>query len=445
MVTEILIKTLLVEDDENLIFVISELLKDLSIEVQFAKTLAQARELLDTEDFDLIILDLGLPDGDGLELLKDIKVLSPGADILIMTGRNEAHPAVVSLKMGVFDYIVKPFELNDFRQCIKRFLMKSLAKQRCSAEARAQAEMPVGESRQMRMIREEIQRIADYPMPVLITGETGTGKELVARAIHQCSSIFRGPFVKVDCGVLSPTIIESELFGYEKGAFTDAKSSKIGLVELARGGVLFFDEITNLPYELQAKLLQLIEERRFRRVGGVKELEVSLRIIAATNEDLPELVRDGRFREDLYWRLNVVNIALPPLRHRPEDILPLAYYFLEKYSRATKKTIKGFTDKAEQILLEHQWPGNVRELRNAIERAVIYCKGQWIGPEDLGLGNRSPLQRCPEQIRIVPLSEIERDYIRKVLETVGWNKSKAARMLGISRTTLREKIKALQI
>ncbi len=441
------IKALLVEDDEHLAFIISELLKEYPVDVMSAETLARARAVLhETEDLSIVVLDLCLPDGDGMDLVAEIRSRAPEAEVLIMTGRNEATAAVHSLKMGVFDYIVKPFELEDFRRCIKRMVMRVEAKQRCSTEAMAQVVMPVGESRQMRSIRQEILRVASYPMPVLIVGETGTGKELVARAIHQCSSLFKGPFVKVDCGVLSPTIIESELFGYEKGAFTDAKTSKIGLVELANGGTLFFDEITSLPFELQAKLLQLIEEKRFRRVGGVREIEVATRIIAATNEDIESLVRQGRFREDLYWRLNVVTIKLPPLRQRPEDILPLAYYFLEKLSRAMNKRLIGFNAEAEQVLLSQQWPGNVRQLRNAVERAVMYCRGEWITSEDLGLpGSRPAVQGMEETFKITTLYEMEREYIKKVLEAVGWNKSKAARMLGISRTTLREKLKTMQI
>ncbi|RME66477.1 MAG: sigma-54-dependent Fis family transcriptional regulator [Nitrospirae bacterium] len=443
MATKTDIRCLLVEDDENLTFVLSNLLKEFSIKTYPSETLSQARQFLENEDPDLVILDLGLPDGDGSGLIEEIRSHLPDTAILIITGRDDATTAVNSLKMGVIDYIVKPFDLNELRKTINRIILKILARRDVLSEQDSEGPLLIGQSRQIKMINREIHRIADYPLPVLITGQTGTGKELVARAIHKASTVFKGPFVKVDCGVLSPTIIESELFGYEKGAFTDAKTSKAGLVEIANGGVLFFDEITNLPYELQSKLLQLIEEKRFRRVGGLKEIEVNLRIIAATNEKIEDLIKKGSFREDLYWRLNAITLNLPPLRERREDILCLAYYFLEKYCRQIKKTLKGFNDEAEKLLLIHPWPGNVRQLRNAVERAVIYCKGQWVGPEDLALTNTTAQKQDSFQIK--PLSEIERDYIKRVLEVTKGNKTKAARLLGISRTTLREKIKTLHL
>ncbi len=443
MATKTDIRCLLVEDDENLTFVLSNLLKEFSIKTYPSETLSQARQFLENEDPDLVILDLGLPDGDGSGLIEEIRANLPDTAILIITGRDDATTAVNSLKMGVIDYIVKPFDLNELRKTINRIILKILARRDVLSEQDSEGPLLIGQSRQIKMINREIHRIADYPLPVLITGQTGTGKELVARAIHKASTVFKGPFVKVDCGVLSPTIIESELFGYEKGAFTDAKTSKAGLVEIANGGVLFFDEITNLPYELQSKLLQLIEEKRFRRVGGLKEIEVNLRIIAATNEKIEDLIKKGSFREDLYWRLNAITLNLPPLRERREDILCLAYYFLEKYCRQIKKTLKGFNDEAEKLLLIHPWPGNVRQLRNAVERAVIYCKGQWVGPEDLALTYATAQKQDSFQIK--PLSEIERDYIKRVLEVTKGNKTMAARLLGISRTTLREKIKTLHL
>jgi two-component system response regulator HydG len=271
--------------------------------------------------------------------------------------------------------------------------------------------------------------------PVLITGETGTGKELAARAIHDGRPGDNGVFVKVDCGTLSPSLMESELFGYDKGAFTDARSEKRGLVELAHGGTLFLDEIGNLPIDLQPKLLRLIEESTFRKVGGLKDIAVKIRIIAATNADIEEQISLGRFREDLFYRLNVLPIPLPPLRHRGEDVLLLADYLLHEIRREMKKDIGGFTPDGRQRILSHHWPGNIRELRNAIEREVIFSRDAAITMACIGEGDKAPLLKKEP---LTTLKEMERQYIRKVLAAVDQNKSKAARILGISRTTLRE-------
>ncbi len=276
-----------------------------------------------------------------------------------------------------------------------------------------------------------------------MTGETGTGKELVARAIHDGHSGQSGVFVKVDCGTLSENLIESELFGHRKGAFTDALQDKKGLVELADGGTLFLDEIGNLPISLQPKLLRLIEESTFRKVGGIKDIKVRLRIIAATNAGLEAEIGRGRFREDLYYRLNVIPVALPPLRHRGGDVLLLAEYFLHGLKKELKKEISGFTPAACREMLRHDWPGNIRELRNLIERQVIFCRTGWLSLAELtprqarpaSTGNQEPLS----------LREMERQYIERILKLTNNNKSKAARILGISRTTLREKLDSDQI
>jgi transcriptional regulator with PAS, ATPase and Fis domain len=287
----------------------------------------------------------------------------------------------------------------------------------------------------MLRVKEAIGMAAMVDAAVLITGETGTGKELVARAIHDNRPNQNGVFVKVDCGTLSANLMESELFGYDKGAFTDARTDKRGLVELAHGGTLFLDEIGNLPIELQPKLLRLIEESTFRKVGGLKDIAVKIRIIAATNADIEEQIDINRFREDLYYRLNVLPIALPPLRRRGEDVLLLAAYFLEEARRDIKKPIAGFSAEGQQRLLNHDWPGNIRELRNAIEREVIFSRSAIISMSTIsGSSIAPPLKKEV----LLTLKEMERQYTQKVLAAVDNNKSKAARILGISRTTLRE-------
>jgi transcriptional regulator with PAS, ATPase and Fis domain len=294
----------------------------------------------------------------------------------------------------------------------------------------------IGSSPAMERVKDAIRLASEVESPVLVTGETGTGKELVARAIHDTRTGPGNIFVKVDCGTLSASLIESELFGHSKGAFTDARTEKKGLVELANGGTLFLDEIGNLPLELQPKMLRLIEESTFRRVGGIKDIQVKIRIIAATNVELERKIAEGHFREDLYYRLNVVPVSLPPLRERGEDILQLASYFLHELKRDLRKKIRGFTPEASRKMLAHGWPGNIRELKNLIEREVIFCKGSWITM--MNLDDSSGRQEQEEMLR--PLREIEQKYIRKVLNRVNNNKSKAARILGISRTTLREKL-----
>jgi transcriptional regulator with PAS, ATPase and Fis domain len=273
---------------------------------------------------------------------------------------------------------------------------------------------------------------------ILITGETGTGKELTARAIHESRPGQKGVFVKVDCGTLSSSLIESELFGYEKGAFTDAGRDKKGLVEVANGGTLFLDEIGNLPIELQPKLLRLIEESTFRRVGGLKDIQVKIRIIAATNVDIEEQIDRGTFREDLYYRLNVIPIPLPPLRDRGEDILLLADFFLHDLQNELKKNFRGFSPEAYTKMLHHDWQGNIRELRNLIEREVIFTKKGWISLASLTANSQSPSAKNNNVL--LSLRDMEQQYIKKVLNSVNNNKSKAARILGISRTTLRDKL-----
>jgi DNA-binding NtrC family response regulator len=388
---------------------------------------------------DLVFLDIGLPDGSGLDLIPAIKEIGDDIDIVMLTGINEAKTAVEALRAGAVDYIVKPFDIIEFKAILNRILQARLMGKKATLEHRDMGiDSIIGTSSPMMRVKIAIARSSEVDSAVLITGETGTGKELTARAIHESRPGQKGVFVKVDCGTLSSNLIESELFGYEKGAFTDAGSDRKGLVEVASGGTLFLDEIGNLPIELQPKLLRLIEESTFRRVGGLKDIRVKIRIIAATNVDIAEQIDRGTFREDLYYRLNVIPIPLPPLRERGKDILLLADFFLHDLQKDLKKSFHGFTPEACTKMLRHDWQGNIRELRNLIERQVIFTKSGWITLASLTANSQTSATTNGKAL--LSLGEMEKQYIKKVLNSVNNNKSKAARILGISRTTLREKL-----
>jgi two-component system response regulator AtoC len=389
---------------------------------------------------DLIFLDIGLPDINGIDLIPALREIAGDCDIIMLTGKNEAKTAVDSLKAGAIDYIVKPFDIIEFTTALNRIMQSRLINKRVMLKSHEEGEPEmIGESKAMLPIKEAIAAASGVKAPVLIVGETGTGKELAARAIHNLQRGKNGIFVKVDCGTLSANLIESELFGHEKGAFTDAQSNKKGLVEIADGGTLFLDEIGNLPTSLQPKLLRLIAESIFRRVGGTQDIQVSVRIIAATNVDIAEQIRKGRFRRDLYYRLNVIPIILPPLHRREDDILQLAEYYLHYFNRELKKNIKGFTQSAAASLLSHDWPGNVRELRNLVEREMIFCRSEW-----LSLAEKSAAMTEKSDTPLLSLREMEQAHIRNVLKATGNNKSRAAEILGITRTTLRSKLETGQ-
>ena len=429
---------LIVDDQEDLRFSLVQVVRKLGHTVMTAATGNEALEVLRTSIIDLVFLDIGLPDRNGIDLIPSIREAAGDVDIVMLTGINEARTAIDALKAGAVDYIVKPFELLEFKTILNRLIQSRMMKKRVFLEQKILGlKSIIGSSPLMERVKEAIKLAADVESPVLVTGETGTGKELVARAIHETGNGPGNIFVKVDCGTLSPSLIESELFGHSKGAFTGAGTEKKGLVELANGGTLFLDEIGNLPLELQPKLLRLIEESIFRKVGGLKDIQVKIRIVAATNIELEKKISNGQFREDLYYRLNVVPINLPPLRERGDDILRLATYFLHELKRDLKKQIKGFTPEASRKMLAHGWQGNIRELKNLIEREVIFCKTDWISM--MSLDDISDKEQ-QEDGQLLPLKEIEKKYIKKVLNRVNNNKSRAARILGISRTTLREKL-----
>jgi DNA-binding NtrC family response regulator len=430
---------LIVDDQDDLRFTLSKIVEKQGYTVTTAATGADALDLLRSSVIDLVFLDIGLPDGSGIDLIHTIKEIGDDIDIVMLSGINEAKTAVESLRAGAVDYIVKPFDIIEFKAILNRILQARLMGKRATLEHRDMGiESIIGSSPPMIRVKKAIAMGSEVDSAILITGETGTGKELTARAIHESRPGQKGVFVKVDCGTLSSSLIESELFGYEKGAFTDASRDKKGLVEVANGGTLFLDEIGNLPIELQPKLLRLIEESTFRRVGGLKDIQVKIRIIAATNVDIEEQIVRGTFREDLYYRLNVLPIPLPPLRDRGEDILLLADFFLHDLQNELKKNFRGFTPEACTKMLHHDWQGNIRELRNLIEREVIFTQKGWISLASLTANSQSPLAKNNNVL--LSLRDMEQQYIKKVLNSVNNNKSKAARILGISRTTLREKL-----
>lgn len=430
---------LIVDDQEDLRFTLSKIVTKQGYSATTAATGMDALDILRSSVIDLVFLDIGLPDGSGIDLIHSIKEIGDEIDIVMLTGINEAKTAVESLRAGAVDYIVKPFDIIEFKAILNRILQARLMGKRATLEHRDMGiNSIIGTSPPMLQVKKTITKSSEVDSAVLITGETGTGKELTARAIHENRPGQKGVFVKVDCGTLSATLIESELFGHDKGAFTDAKNDKKGLVEVANGGTLFLDEIGNLPLELQPKLLRLIEESTFRRVGGLKDIRVNIRIIAATNIDIEEQIDRGTFREDLYYRLNVIPILLPPLRDRGNDILLLADFFLHDLQKELKKNFHGFTPEACTKMLHHDWQGNIRELRNYIEREVIFTKSGWITMATLTAN--SPKSSATNSNMLLSLKEMEQQYIKKVLNSVNNNKSKAARILNISRTTLREKL-----
>jgi DNA-binding NtrC family response regulator len=407
---------------------------------------------------DILITDLKLPDMDGIQVLKEIKMASPETQVIMITAYGSIDSAVTAMKEGASDYLTKPFAMDELRLIIKRILrMKQLEVENISLRRRVEERYGlgglVGKSPPMLKVYDLIETVAQTDTTVLIYGESGTGKEVVANAIH-LQSLRRGkPFVKVNCAALPETLLESELFGHERGAFTGALKQRKGRFEMADGGTLFLDEIGDISPGVQVKLLRVLQEKQFERVGGNETLSVDVRLICATQRDLKEEIRKGRFREDLYYRLNVVPIVLPPLRERREDIILLAEHFIGKFCKKMGKEIAGLSEEAKTLLLLYPFPGNIRELENMLERATALLKGKVIQAEDLPeevCGRETPIHNICEKIRASkPLSNatrlFEKEYIQSVLEKTKGKKGQAAEILGISRKTLWEKIKELEI
>jgi len=419
--------------------------------VEVAEDGLKGLAMLAKESFDLIILDLKMPGLSGMDVLKKIKDSDPEAMVIVITGYATVESAVEAMKRGAYDFIPKPFTPDSLRVIVKRALDKrALALEnvllRDELKASLGPDVILGRSKVMKAVEKLVQKVGPTDTTVLITGESGTGKELIAKAIHRHSSRKDKSFVAVDCGSLVENLFESELFGHVKGSFTGATATKYGRFELANGGTLFFDEIGNVSTNIQTKLLRVLQEREITKVGSSQIVKVDVRIIAATNRDLQETVKAGTFREDLFYRLSVVPITLPPLRQRRDDIPLLANHFLSKYNKKRGKNIKAISGRAMKALVEYDWPGNVRELENAIERAVVLTEDDMIKPSDLlyyGLTFLTPSKSDAGQAQ--RLIDVEKEHIARTLKMFNGHRGRAAESLGIDRKTLRVKLKRYAI
>ncbi len=446
---------LVVDDDEVMRQTLSDVLRKRGYAVSTAETGGQTISSIKKQLFDLILLDIRLPDMDGLDVLKRIKEIESDLMVIVMTAYSDVQTAVMAIKSGAYDYIDKPFELEELKILIQKALETQSLKneirrlQRQGGERHQDIEI-FGNSPLIKNVIELIEMISQTPRTsVLIQGESGTGKELAANAIHYRSKRVNNPLMKINCSAIPDNLLETELFGYEKGAFTDAKGMKKGLFELTNGGTVFLDEISEMKSFLQTKLLRVLENQSFMRVGGEREISIDVRIIAATNKNLSALVNAGQFRKDLYYRLKVMVIEMPPLRERREDILLLANMFIEENNKELGKSVMGISGAAREYLINYGWPGNVRELKNIIERAMILSNGNEILPDHLPIELRkSQLDDIGDRtsdVTDLTLETVEKKHIKDVLMMMDGNKSRAARMLGISRSTLREKLKKYAI
>ncbi|MCZ8959802.1 sigma-54-dependent response regulator transcription factor ZraR [Escherichia albertii] len=434
------IDILVVDDDISHCTILQALLRGWGYNVALANSGRQALAQVREQVFDLVLCDVRMAEMDGIATLKEIKALNPAIPVLIMTAYSSVETAVEALKTGALDYLIKPLDFDNLQATLE----KALAHTHC-----VDAEMPavsasqfgmVGKSAAMQHLLSEIALVAPSEATVLIHGDSGTGKELVARAIHASSARREKPLVALNCAALNESLLESELFGHEKGAFTGADKRREGRFVEADGGTLFLDEIGDISPMMQVRLLRAIQEREVQRVGSNQTIPVDVRLIAATHRDLAEEVNAGRFRQDLYYRLNVVAIEVPSLRQRREDIPLLADHFLQRFAERNRKAVKGFTPQAMDLLIHYDWPGNIRELENAVERAVVLLTGEYISERELPLaiaGTPIPLAQSQD---IQPLVEVEKEVILAALEKTGGNKTEAARQLGITRKTLLAKL-----
>jgi len=439
---------LVVDDERSIRSSLNKALTAEGYEVETADTLAGGRAALEALRPDVVIFDLRLPDGSGLDLLSEVRQIDRGAQTILITAFGDVQAAVEAMKAGAGDFLKKPYELEELLHAV-RSAVRNLERDtqldgfRRRALARHHADQMVGRSSSMQEVARLVEKVSlSEATGVLITGESGTGKELVARAIHYQSARAAFPLMEVNCSSFQEGLLENELFGHERGAFTDARETKKGLVELCNQGTLFLDELGDMPLSTQAKLLRFIDQKTFKRVGGVQDIAVDLRIIAATNKRLDEAVADGFFREDLYYRLKVISIHLPPLRERGDDILALAQHFLVTFNRKFKKHFQCLSKETESILLSYSWPGNVRELKNVLERAVLLDDASALTPEMLP---PELVRRPTPDHQLRSLAEVEEGHVLAVLESTGWNKSLAARILGISRQGLLDRLKRMKV
>jgi two-component system response regulator AtoC len=443
------VRVLIADDEKNIRDSIAAYIAGEGIETATAADGAAARALLESEAFDGLVLDLRMPKIDGLELLRWLRESGPDLPAIMISAYGDLRDAVQAMKLGARDYLVKPFDPEELLLRLKRILAERAQASRAAADLKPKAQAEgegiwIGDGERMRALRSLVGKVAPTPSTVLITGESGTGKEVIARLIHSLSANPEGPFVAINIGGIPDSLLESELFGYDKGAFTGADSRKRGMFELASSGTLFLDEIGDMPMLLQVKLLRVLQDKKVQRLGSTQSIPINARIVAATNRDLEALLREGKFREDLYYRLNVIRVEVPPLRERREDIAKLACNFVEKLNRERGRRIAGFDEEALALLRAYPFPGNVRELENRVERAYILCSGDRIRPEDLG----EPFTTTPPSAgteRKALLRDIEREAIERALERQGGSMTKAAAELGISRRTLFNKRKAMGI
>ncbi len=450
---------LLVVDDERLIrWSLEQTLEKLGYDVETAEDGARAVAAVREESPDLLLLDLKLPDTDGIQVLRQVKESHPDIQVIIMTAYADVATAVEAMRLGAYDYIAKPIDFDSLGVTLRNALETRQLRQKVEF-LREKHLYPyhfdrlVGTSRAIQEVVSLARKVcASGATTLLIQGESGTGKDVLAKAVHYQSTRADEAFMEITCTAMPETLLESELFGHEQGAFTDAKAQKKGLLELAHGGTIFFDEIGDMTPALQAKLLRVLEERRFRRVGGIKDISVDIRVVAATNKDLRAAVDQGAFRKDLYYRLQVVTITIPPLRERREDIALLARYFLEHFGREFKKRAPRLSPQAERLLVHYDWPGNVRELRNVIERAMILVESGELTPGDLPpeIAAR-PADPAREQPRFqipatgVVLEDLEREFVRQALELTHGNQTHAAKLLGLTRDELRYRVKKFDL
>jgi len=444
------ISVLVVEDEESTRKLCADVAESCGMKAIVASSVEEALRRLETNAIDIIVTDLILPPSSGLDLLKQVHEMYPQVAVVVLTQFGTIDSAVAATRMGAVDYVTKPFHIEDLRARLER-VARDMDLDRENRLLREQLRSKpgfggmIGVSAKMQRVYKMIEKVSQHEYPVLILGESGTGKELVAKSIHYSGKRKDRPFAPVDCSSLVPTLIESELFGYVKGAFTGAMQSKQGLLEAAQGGTLFLDEIGDMPVDLQAKLLRALQEREVKPVGSTERRQINIRIIAATNRDLELAIRNGTFRQDLYFRLNVVQVKLPPLRERKSDIQLLVISFLEKFSDPHGPT-RTISDDAMRRLIAHDWPGNVRELENAIERAVALGSGPIVHVGDLPSHLHYPTsERVPDKDELLPMEELERRAILRTLRETNGDKLAAARMLGIGKTTLYRKLKQYQL
>jgi len=448
-------KILIVDDDPKILEVIASVLRDGGYTVDTAANGTKAIRSIDTESYDLVITDLKMPEVDGMMVLKHVVDRSPDTMCIILTGYGTIEGAVEAIKAGAFHYITKPVKSAEIMTVVEKALKYKLLERenillRQQLRKKYRFENFVGDSRPIQEVFELIEKVADTDSTILITGESGTGKELIAKAIHYNSHRRDNPMVVINCGAIPEELLESELFGHEKGAFTGAHKARMGRFELANGGTIFLDEIGDMSPNLQVKLLRVLQEQQFERVGSTRTIGVDIRVIAATNQDLFSAVNKGKFREDLYYRLNVIPIHVPPLRERRSDTPLLVDFFMKKFTQERQKHVKGFTQESMDTLFQYDWPGNVRELENLVERVIILADGEEIGLDDIPESIRQRAKRMESFGVAMPkgdipfdhaVEEYEKKLILQALEETNWVKTKAAKLLKMNRTTLIEKMK----